>query len=1537
MNNLRQLMIGALLLAGIPAFAAPMISEFMADNRRSTIDDDDDRSDWIEIFNPDGNSTNLNGWFLTDDPGHNLKWRFPAVTIPARGYIVVFASGKNRTNPNAPLHTDFRLNKEGGYLALLNKSSNVVSQFSPTYPPQHEDISFGKGDSKQDQVTLLKQKAAARALIPKNSSEGAGWRKVDFDDSGWKSGETGVGYDYGNRIGLNVSNMRNNNETVYIRIPFQVTDLSVIESLELRLQYEDGFIAYINGEKVASDNAPATPRWNSGATQNRPDSIATSPVEFSVPNARDLLVEGKNLLAIHGLNNLVTSSDLLIHPEVIAYKKTEQNESFGYMHFPTPRASNEKTVPSVEEDVIFSQSSRSFQTSINVELKKPALADEASRIHYTLDGTIPTESSSVYSSPLRLNKTTPVKARLLHPEGGMGRVASEIYFQLNQNLNSFSSNLPLIVLENYGSGRPSQNDYQTASMAVIEPTNGRTRLKDAFSKASQVGIKVRGSSTSGRSKASLSLEAQDEFGRDKNISLLGMPGESDWVLWGPYNFDLSLMHNPFIFELSRQIGRYASRTRFVELYLNTGGGTLSSSDYYGVYALMEKISRDADRVDVERLFDEHKQEPEVSGGYIFKIDRADPGDSGFSGASQSIKYVYPKEVEIEQPERDAQQQYVRRFFNEMGTALNASYFKDPKRGYAKYIDVDAAIDHHLLNVVAFNVDALRLSGYMYKPRGGKLTFGPIWDFDRALGSTDGRDNNPRTWRSTSSDRGTDFFNYPWWKRMFSDIDFFQKYIDRFQSLRRAEFSKANINAIIDGMADELKEAQKRDLAKWNRRPRSAYGGTYQGEVNHMKTWLSQRISFMEQQFVDPPDANQPAGYLESGTLVTLKSREGGKIYYTLDGTDPRRSGGQVATKAILYAKPIKINEGVLVSARVYKTTHRSLTGSNNPPLTSKWSGSLMHFYSVTPPPATEDLLISELHYHPSDPSPGELSTDPTFKSSDFEFIEVLNFSQKTLNLSGLTVAGEVRFSFLESDNKSLNPGERVLLARNAKAFAARYGPNISIGGVYSGKLSNSGGRLKIVDQSGKLILELNYQDDWIPVTDGRGFSLVAKKLMPQGEMDGAEYWGASLNIHGSPGVPDNHLETNYTVVINEALTHTDLPAKDTVELFNEGDEPVDLSGWFLTDNRNIPGKFRIPTGTLIKPHEFVLFDEDDFMSHPDSSQAFSLSSFGEEIYLFSANAAGSLTGYMHGFEFGAVENGISFGRWVTSDGEEHFTAQLALTFSEANTGPRVGPIVISEIMHAPPDNLGADATDMEFIELQNNSDKRVPLFDVSHPENTWRLRNGIQYDFPPNTLLDAGARILLVRFDPVNQPQVLSRFREHYQIENFTSIYGPYSGKLNNSGDEIVLKKPDAPQTDPDQNIGKVPYVTVDAVFYGVGTPWPESVVGSGESIQRVNLGQFGSESANWLSAVPTPGVRNYRGNMYFTEIKTVGNRVVLNFELSEGKDCILQYSDEIGSGEWISLKIIQGTGTPGEIKVTEDSSQGANNRFYRLLQKSDE
>ena len=153
------------------------------------------------------------------------------------------------------------------------------------------------------------------------------------------------------------------------------------------------------------------------------------------------------------------------------------------------------------------------------------------------------------------------------------------------------------------------------------------------------------------------------------------------------------------------------------------------------------------------------------------------------------------------------------------------------------------------------------------------------------------------------------------------------------------------------------------------------------------------------------------------------------------------------------------------------------------------------------------------------------SKRPTLNSSN-----CLNNSEQPLNLTGLAVAGEVRFSFLTDADKSLNRGERLLLVRNARAFATRYGAEIPIGGVYSGKLGNGGGRLEIVDQSGRLILELNYQDDWIPVTDGRGFSLVAKKLTPQGEMDGAEYWRASWETHGSPGAPDERASISFTTI-----------------------------------------------------------------------------------------------------------------------------------------------------------------------------------------------------------------------------------------------------------------------------------------------------------------------------------------------------------------------------------------------------------------------
>ncbi len=123
--------------------AAPYISEFVASNASGLTDEDGDTSDWIEIHNPDGSAANLQGWALTDDAGVPGKWVFPSVSVPAGGYVVVFASNKDRTPSSGELHTNFKLSSGGEYLALLDGGGVISHAFDPGFPQQVTDISYG--------------------------------------------------------------------------------------------------------------------------------------------------------------------------------------------------------------------------------------------------------------------------------------------------------------------------------------------------------------------------------------------------------------------------------------------------------------------------------------------------------------------------------------------------------------------------------------------------------------------------------------------------------------------------------------------------------------------------------------------------------------------------------------------------------------------------------------------------------------------------------------------------------------------------------------------------------------------------------------------------------------------------------------------------------------------------------------------------------------------------------------------------------------------------------------------------------------------------------------------------------------------------------------------------------------------------------------------------------------------------------------------------------------------------------------------------
>lgn len=346
----------------------------------------------------------------------------------------------------------------------------------------------------------------------------------------------------------------------------------------------------------------------------------------------------------------------------------------------------------------------------------------------------------------------------------------------------------------------------------------------------------------------------------------------------------------------------------------------------------------------------------------------------------------------------------------------------------------------------------------------------------------------------------------------------------------------------------------------------------------------------------------------------------------------------------------------------------------------------------------------------------------------------------------------------------------------------------------------------------------------------------------------------------SPGQANYRLMTN--VVINEALTHSDLPLEDAIELRNLTAQPIDLSGWWLSDDRGLVQKYQIPGGTLLPANGYVVIYENQFTNRETAAVPFALSSRGDEIVL-AATTNNQLTGYRTAVKFGAAANGVSFGRYVNSVGEEQFVAMSARTFGVddpatvelfrggaglPNAYPLVGPIVISEIMYHPPDVGTNDNVAEEYIELLNLATVPVALYDPAYPTNVWRLRDAVDFDFPANTVIGPGEYLLVVSFDPVNNPTALAAFRAKYSLATNVAIVGPYAGKLANNSDSVELCRPDAPDA------GEVPYILVDRVKYSDTAPWPAAADGTGQALRRVMLSDFGNDPANWVADFPSPG-----------------------------------------------------------------------------------
>ena len=484
-----------------------------------------------------------------------------------------------------------------------------------------------------------------------------------------------------------------------------------------------------------------------------------------------------------------------------------------------------------------------------------ALSAGGSAIEYCLaDPDASTCTMQAYAAPFAVSDSTIVHARI----AGTTDEKARAFIEVEDNLAAFSSPIPLFVAYTQHDAPADTSTHVPMGLVVLEPPEGDTiAMLDAPADSGRARMRVRGSSSSSFDKKAYDMELWDAAAeQDRSEALLGLPENGDWVLYAPYYFDDALIRNPLAYTLSNQIGRYAPRTKFFELFMGVRGRPVRSSDYLGVYVLTEEVERDVNRVNVVPILPEDVNDPEVTGGYIVKIDRVGDGESGFTAGTaggrwnfqQTFVAVQPDEATLER----AQSAYLEARLDSLGWALAADDLTDPFGGlrYDEIMDVDTFIDHHIVNVVMKNPDSFRLSGYMFQDREGLVSAGPVWDFDRAAGSTDSRAFNPHWWDAQNETPDcTAVFDFGWYAGLFEIPEFQDRYWTRFETLLTTDYSDENIQATIDALAANLDEPAARNAATWGSEP-------FDDEITKLKEWFRERDAWMlncVQTYPDPRD------------------------------------------------------------------------------------------------------------------------------------------------------------------------------------------------------------------------------------------------------------------------------------------------------------------------------------------------------------------------------------------------------------------------------------------------------------------------------------------------------------------------------------------------------------------------------------------------------------------------------------------------------------------------------------------------------------
>ncbi len=1068
---LKRLLLILLLSCGINTYSQSIvINELMSSNLQSIKDEDGDNSDWMELYNFSNSAINLLNFSLSDDISKLTKWVFPKVNLEPHQHLLIFASDKDRNKAIIDWNT------------IIAEGNIWKYELGNSEPPSN-------------------------------------WNSIQYNDNDWQSGPTGIGYSDGDDSTIVASTI-----SLYARKSFTINNLDEIEAAVLHIDYDDAFVAYLNGTEIARNNigiAGIPPAYNQTANTAREALMyqGGKPEAYNIQGIDSLLVEGENVLAVQ-IHNTANSSDLSFIPFFTLAYNSKQVQSVvpQILELPKINLHTNFKISSSGETIILSDAKGNiidsiFSGDIPTDLSRGRFPDgsnnwvlftkptpgfinntaivlgstdppifsvkggfysqnqsislssisEDAQIYYTTDGSVPNQSSILYTKPISVNSTKVIRTVAIENMYAPSEVVTQSYFI------NLSTAMPVISLSTdpanffdpdtgiYALGKNASSDYPYLGANFWQDWEKPIHVEFYDTNRTlgfdlDAGVRIYGSYSRGQDQKSLAIFARKEYGL-KEINYPIFPGltvkkfKSFVLRNGGNDWEYSLMRDGLMQNLLQDVDIEKQAFRSSLVFLN--------GEFWGIYNIREKVNEDFisshtgyDKDSIDIL--------EMSGDVV-------EGDN--LNYMSMLNYIYG---------------------HDLSTDPNYNHIKN-------LMDIDEYINYMAAEIYFDNTDWPGNNVKFWSPKklDGKWRW-ILFDTDFGFGLYDDNGYKHNTIDFATVENGPDWPNPDWstflFRNLLKNIEFKNKFLMRMADFMNIHFNATRVNMVIDSIKNIIGPELSKQNQRWGNR-----WSNYLYEVRRLKNFSENRIAYMRlylMKYFNVDEMHTISLNVSSGQAGSIQVNQNKISAYPFTGFYFNQIPIQltaVPKKGFRFSRWEGVNSN---------TNSIELTPAQNEAITAIFEPKMDY---------SDSIVINEINYNSS----------PIFNSDDW--VELYNRTDSAINISNwIFKDDDDAHAFIIPEKTILNSASYIVFCNDSMLFSSSF-PEVK---NYLGNLgfgfSGSGELLRLFDEQLNLIDSVHYEDStpWPNEADGNGASL--ELLNPNLNNDLAESWAPSTN-HGTPG------------------------------------------------------------------------------------------------------------------------------------------------------------------------------------------------------------------------------------------------------------------------------------------------------------------------------------------------------------------------------------------------------------------------------------